>query len=384
MDDINSPANILVCGDFVPQARVANLIEMERYEQLFGDLMQDIRQADLAIVNLEVPLLSKGTCEPMAKSGPCLRGSEKSADALAFAGFKLVTLANNHIMDYGWQGLESTIRTCSQAGLACVGAGSNRESARKAYWHECKGRRIAIINAAENEWATTHDEHPGANPLDSIELYHDIREAASQADHTMVILHGGHEGYRLPSPRLKKVCRFLIDIGADAVLGHHTHCFSGSETYKGKPIVYSLGNFAYDAKNRQTKGEDWHRGCAVLVSFLKDAVESKLIPFLQFLHMQEGIRCLNDAETEAFVMDAERRNEIIQDDSQLEQQFDAFIRRKERMYRTMLEPVRNRLILAAMNWGFIPRFIRGRHKRYLLNLIRCEAHRDIVMHLLEE
>ena len=115
--------DIFITGDFAPRMRVNQMIETGAYASLFNDVLPLIAQADISITNLESPLLEKGT--PIANSGPNLKSPVKSIEALKFAGFSMVTLANNHIMDYGYEGLASTIKLCEQNDIRHIGAGDN-------------------------------------------------------------------------------------------------------------------------------------------------------------------------------------------------------------------------------------------------------------------
>ena len=108
------------------------------------------------------------------------------------------------------------------------------------------------------------------------ELLNMAQEAKANADFLILIIHGGHETYELPSPRMKKLYRWFIDLGVDAVIGHHTHCYSGSEVYKNKPIVYSLGNFIFDSKIRDAS---WNYGVFAVLSLSADRVIIELVPF---------------------------------------------------------------------------------------------------------
>ena len=101
---------------------------------------------------------------------------------------------------------------------------------------------IAVLNFAENEWSTASSDKPGANPINPISNFNSINITKESVDIVIVITHGGHEMYRLPSPRMKELYRFYIDAGADIVINHHTHCTSGYEKYNGKFIFYSIGN----------------------------------------------------------------------------------------------------------------------------------------------
>lgn len=183
-------------------------------------------------------------------------------------------------MDYGVEGLISTLKYCDGE-ISVVGAGLNKAESTKPFIFECKGRKYGIINVCENEWSTTERADPGCCPLDEITLWSIINDACHKVDSLIVIIHGGHEGYDLPSPRMVRLYRWCIDLGADAVIGHHTHCFSGYEIYKDKPIVYSLGNWLFD---RIEKDDKWNYGALAELDFNPNGVvKLALHPYEQCL-----------------------------------------------------------------------------------------------------
>ena len=120
---------ILITGDFAPTLRVADAIQKGDYESLFGEVKPLIQEVDYSIINMEAPLIGSGT--PIAKTGPNLKASCKSVEALKYAGFDMVTLANNHIMDYGSEGLFSTMEICRKNNIEDIGAGCNAEEAKQ-------------------------------------------------------------------------------------------------------------------------------------------------------------------------------------------------------------------------------------------------------------
>ena len=325
---------------------------------------------------MESPLIDDGI--PIPKTGPNLKSPIESVEALKYAGFDMVTLANNHMMDYGAEGLHSTISTCENNGIRCIGAGKNFIEASKICYFERKSKTIAFINCCENEWSTTFGVKPGCNSLNEVNIYYQIQEAKANADFVILIIHGGHETYELPSPRMKKLYRWFIDLGVDAVIGHHTHCYSGSEVYNNKPIVYSLGNFIFDSKIRDAS---WNYGVFAVLSLSADRVKIELVPFEQ-CNKQVGVCLLKSNEVEQWINDDIQRNNIIQDDIKLEEEFNAFCKKNERQYRSYLEPNKNKYILAAKNRGWIKRNISGNKALLYLNIIRAEAHRDILINLL--
>lgn len=369
---------IFISGDFAPRHRVSEVISNKEFSLLFGDVLPYIRQADISITNLESPLINEGN--PIPKTGPNLKSPIDSIDALKYAGFDLVTLANNHMMDFGPEGLNSTISICEKNGIRCIGAGSNITEASKLCYIDKKGKIVAFINCCENEWSTTGGDKPGCNPLNEVNMYYQIQEAKADSDYVVLIIHGGHETYELPSPRMKKLYRWFIDLGVDAVIGHHTHCYSGTEIYKGKPIVYSLGNFIFDSNIRNAS---WNYGAFAILSLSDEEIKVELYPFEQ-CNKKVGVFLLSTSDTDVWRKTNIEKTKLINDDILLSEEFDAFCKKNERLYRSYLEPGRNKYILAAKNRGIIKRTIRGGKALLYLNIIRAEAHRDILINLLSK
>ena len=374
MDEIS----IFISGDFSPRHRASEVIRNKEFSLLYGDVLPYIQKADISITNLESPLIDDGI--PIPKTGPNLKSPIESVEALKFAGFDMVTLANNHMMDYGAEGLYSTISTCENNGIRCIGAGRNFIEASKICYFERKGKTIAFINCCENEWSTTVDANPGCNPLNEVNIYYQIQEAKANADFVILIIHGGHETYELPSPRMKKLYRWFIDLGADAVIGHHTHCYSGSEVYKNKPIIYSLGNFIFYKK---TPNPSWNIGVFSILSLTNEGVKIKLYPFEQF-NSKMGLCLLAPDETNRWKQINKDKTEIINNDTKLTEMFEAFCSKNERLYRSYIEPNSNKYILAAKNRGWLKRHISGNKALLYLNIIRNESHRDLLLQLLKK
>lgn len=374
MDEIS----IFISGDFSPRHRASEVIRNKEFTLLYGDVLPYIQKADISITNLESPLIDDGI--PIPKTGPNLKSSIESVEALKYAGFDMVTLANNHMMDYGAEGLYSTISTCENNGIRCIGAGRNFIEASKICYFERKGKTIAFINCCENEWSTTVDANPGCNPLNEVNIYYQIQEAKANADFVILIIHGGHETYELPSPRMKKLYRWFIDLGADAVIGHHTHCYSGSEVYKNKPIVYSLGNFIFYKK---APNPSWNIGVFSILSLTNEGVKIKLYPFEQF-NSKMGLCLLAPDETNRWKQINKDKTEIINNDTKLTEMFEAFCSKNERLYRSYIEPNSNKYILAAKNRGWLKRHISGNKALLYLNIIRNESHRDLLLQLLKK
>lgn len=368
--------NILITGDFCPVNRTGEIIRENGSGSLLNDFLPAVKSAGLAVTNLECPLTDSDL--GIKKIGPLMRAPVSTANVLSDWGFDLVTLANNHIMDYGIQGISSTIRACSETNIGHVGAGENLINARQPYYCQIGNYRWAVLNFAENEFSTTHGNSPGANPLDLIENCRDIVKAKSMADLVLVIVHGGHEMFNLPSPRIKSTLRFFADAGASAVIQHHAHCYSGFELYNDVPIFYGLGNFIFDVPSE--RNPIWNIGYAVeLMPGTK--LTFRVIPYEQSAS-RAGIRLLTGASEEDFYRNIEHLNAIIADDNRLNIEFDKYCRRVEKRYRAFLEPHSSGLLHFLRHRHLFPSLLSRRKERVYLNLYRCESHREVVVHLL--
>ena len=278
---------ILIAGDFCPQNRVSQQIDKENYELVLGQVREVTTKADYSIVNFECPV-TKGGEKPIMKQGPNLQCSSKGIEAVKWAGFDCVTLANNHFRDYGDEGVKNTIDVCMEIGIDAVGGGENLMEASAILYKQIGDHTLAIINCCEHEFSIATETQGGANPLNPIQQYYSIKEAKEKADYVLVIVHGGHEHWQLPSPRMQETYRFFVDAGADAVVNHHQHCYSGFEVYNNKPIFYGLGNFCFDWPERNS--EKWNHGYMVCLD-LNKTIGFKIIPYKQklfpilFLHL---------------------------------------------------------------------------------------------------
>ena len=377
-----SGIKIIITGDIhLGGGRVAEYAERVDADQLFGEFLSLIQEADLSITNLESPVTDSGS--RIEKTGPSLKSSVGSIGVVKKAGFGLVTLANNHILDYGAEGLQSTLNECRKNGVHTVGAGMSKKEASTPFLTEISGIKIAILNIAENEFGTTQNGKPGGYGLDPVENFNAIISAKVEADHVIVIVHGGHEHYELPSPRMKKTYRFFADAGATAVIGHHTHCPSGYEMYKGVPICYSLGNFLFDLPDFNGSAiTPWNEGLIAELTLTKDDLSIRYRPFIQNFE-SVGIRRMKADETATFDKKMNRLNNLIADDGKLQREFENYCKKSYQMYSGYIEPHSSRILHAMRNRNILPSLLTQRKKKLLLNLTRCEAHRDVLIKTLQ-
>lgn len=143
---------IIIGGDVCPINRNESYFKKGDAKSIFNDLLPEFKYADFSIVNLECPLIDKST--PIIKNGPILGIPSKCINGIKNSGVKLVNLANNHILDHGWQGLKNTIETCQKAGINIIGAGKNQEEAGEIKIYKINNIRIVILSMTEHECST--------------------------------------------------------------------------------------------------------------------------------------------------------------------------------------------------------------------------------------
>ena len=367
---------ILLTGDFCPINRVETLALKKDYSTVFNNFIDVFRENDLNITDLECPLT--GSMNPRLKTGPHQKADPACINLLEYLGFNIAAMANNHIMDFGSVGAEETVNLCRNANIRTVGIGPTAEIAAEPLILPIKGKKLAVLNYADNEFLSSPDHRYHGNPIDSIKCYNDIQALKQHHDFILVVVHAGNEFYELPSPRTKLLYRFLIDSGADAVVSHHTHAFSGYEVYKSRPVFYGLGNFLYDWPGK--RNSTWNKGYCVRLTIGK-GTSFEIIPLIQ-CNDKPGIFHPDEKEREQFFKEIARLNEIIADDEKLESEYNRYCSSVFPMYDAYLEPYFGRIITALRKRGFFPKLISKRKRRLYLNVIRCESHRDILLRLL--
>ena len=221
----------------------------------FAEVKPLFAGADLVVVNLECPFTGRG--EPIPKNFN-FRARPSTVSVLVDAGVRVLSLANNHLMDYGPEGVEDTIATLDAAGIAHFGAGRTLAEARKPALVEVGGLRIAflgylILGEKHPEppvvWATETSAGVAGHPSDWTVVEKMVREdvaaAKAQADLVIPFFHWGREGSKGPDAYQIALAKAAVESGAAAVLGSHPHVLHGMERIGKVPVFYSLGNFVF-------------------------------------------------------------------------------------------------------------------------------------------
>jgi hypothetical protein len=371
--------NLLIAGDFY-------VSDDFQGKDLFDTPVESLfAGVDYRIINLEAPITLRARKNTILKTGPHLCAKKETVlPPLEKLHVDMATLANNHIMDYGRPGLLDTLGSLKSANIQTVGAGLNLQEARKPFILENDGDRIAIMNFAENEWASATMDRAGANPLDLIENIRQIREAKKSSGYVIVIIHGGHEYYEFPSPRMVRQYRLYAENGASAIVGHHSHCISGYEVFQGVPIFYGLGNFIF---TDPSDFEVWYTGLILNLQISRNKdISWELIPVIQsksqyFLTRPEG------GKDEIVRNAINKYSATITDEALLAQEWKRLLSTRKRQYLDLFSPlniIQNRYVRAALSRiGVAHLFIRKKHLARILNNIRCESHAEAVRDIIE-
>ncbi|MEQ9321416.1 MAG: CapA family protein [Polyangiaceae bacterium] len=251
------PELVVVAGGDVSFGRLrGDRLLREPGRDDFATVRRIMDPVDLRFVNLESTISDQGeTQSPINKL--VFTAPPPAAGALSRAGIDIVALANNHAWDYGRDALFETFERLDAAGVAYVGAGRSIEEAYAPRVVEAAGHRVAFV-AVTDIWNQEISPHPGKQYIADAELeplVAAVKKARGMDDVDVVIVshHGGYEYVDQPHEETRALLRAAIDAGADAVIGHHPHVLQRVAFYRGKPILYSLGNFLM----RMVTGKPW-------------------------------------------------------------------------------------------------------------------------------
>ena len=373
--------NILIGADIVPTKSNIEFFESGNVSELLDTNLQVLmNNAEYRILNLEVPLTD--TITPIQKCGPNLIASTKSVNGLKNMKIDLLTLANNHILDQGEQGLESTLNILNKNEIGFSGAGVNLEKAARPHVFEISNKKIGVYCCAEHEFSIATSYSAGANPFDPLESLDHISELKKGCDYVIVLYHGGKEQYRYPSPLLQKTCRKIIDKGADLVICQHTHCIGCEEKWDKGTIVYGQGNFLFD----NSDNEFWS------TSLLIKITDDFNIEYIPLMKDKEKVRLANIDEKKDIMAAFKNRSIQIKDSDFLIKEYEKFseIMIKNYMLTFSMMNARNvfvRLFNKITGHKFLDIRIKKyyKKKRYVIrNFVECEAHRELLLEGLEK
>lgn len=244
--------NLMAVGDIMLGRTVGTQLQAKGPEIVFAGVQAALDSADVLVGNLECALTASGERQPKSYT---FAAAPEAAKALALAGFDVLSLANNHAMDYGSQGLFDTRNNLEQYGIAAAGAGANIAEAHTPVFLERNGLRLAFLAYADvpdensgfdaRTWIATASQ-PGIAWADPAQMKTDVAAARLQADVVVVLLHSGLENSIVITSKQQAEAYAAIDAGAALVIGSHSHILQSIEEYHSGLIAFSLGNFVFD------------------------------------------------------------------------------------------------------------------------------------------
>lgn len=367
------PFRIMIGADLVPTESNAELFKRGDARTLVGEeLLEKLNSADYTIFNLEVPLTDEQ--HPIIKCGPNLIAPTATIAGLRSINPHFFGLANNHILDQGTEGLASTIKVLKDAGIDYSGVGKDLDEASKPFIKEIGGRRIGIYCCAEHEFSIATETEPGANPFDPLESLDHVESLKKETDYVIVLYHGGKEHYRYPSPYLQKVCKRLVDKGADLVVCQHTHCIGCEEKYKEATIVYGQGNFLFD----DSDSEFWQ------TSLLIELDENFKISYIPIVKSDNKVRIADEKRKQEILAGFYKRSEEIKKPGFINKSYATFAERMEKEYLHRFSGAFGRnIFVRALNkftsYGFMKKLYPVTSKVAIENALDCEAHRELAI-----
>src|ERR1700731_3471020 len=245
------PLSLIAVGDIMLGGRARRPIREHGRDYPFRAVLPILQRAPIVLGNLEGALAQKAQKQ---NRNFTYRARPKVASSLLRAGINICTLANNHLVDCGREGVLETLEALAVAGVTPLGAAANETAAHMPVVREAGGLRIGLLGYYWNRRCAATANLPGSAMGVFEELESDIRKLRSQVDRVVVTFHWGRPYKPDPSPRARAKARFAIECGAHAVVGHHPHIIQAFEIYRHRPIFYSIGNFAFGSGNSRAEG----------------------------------------------------------------------------------------------------------------------------------
>ncbi len=362
---------LIITGDLYPTGNCGQFLIQGEEKMVFNDILPEFDAADYIVSNLETPLTDINS--PIDKDGANLKASPATLKGLKNAGIKAFNLSNNHIMDQGRAGIQSTLQALDDFGIASFGAGTNLNAAKEPLTFEIKGIKVGILGFAEHEFSIASENQSGAAPLMIPDNIRSIQTVKSKVDHLIILYHGGKEHYPYPTPNQQNISRFFIEQGADAVIAQHSHIAGAYEEYHGKLILYGQGNFLFEKQARNY--ETWMEGLLVKFAISKETMEYKFIPVKQsdsFI----GVKKMDDKESVELLSRIKNYADKVISPSFVAQEWAKLCEKERLLYQSRLAGHNKYFRFLNRKIGFASWFYPKWKKNMIRNVIECETHRE--------
>lgn len=362
----NADFRVLIAGDVVPS-------ESSDFSLLSEELAKYWLEADYRIINLEAPICAGGIA--ISKAGPNLKISRNSAVVVESMKPDIVCLANNHVLDYGPNGAKETTHFLEERNIDNIGL-----LPKKSTFLHLHDKVVGIYNVCDREFNVLDEVCTNVYKYD--ETLEDIRQLKDKCDFAIVIFHAGKERYRYPSPWLREICKKMVDSGADLVTTQHSHCVGCVEEYEGSMIMYGQGNFLFPENDYPP-----YTDTSVLleVTITDNGLTTKIIP----LKKTEDKHIILDVNGDV-LDDINKRAKQIKNDKFVEDIFSRYADEQLEYYLKEFYPVSfydramNKICKRLFNESYIiHKYGKNNQMLELLNALRCNAHRELVIRGIE-
>lgn len=379
---------LLIGADLVPTETNKTLFANGDVKTLIGEeLLDELGQAEIRIFNLETPLIEKSN--PITKCGPVLGINKNVISGLKKINPNYLTLANNHIMDHGLDGLITTMTTLEENNIEYGGIVDNLHKMDNSIWiKSICGYKIGIYSCCEHEFSVATTNKMGAIPFDYINSYEVIEKNKNKCDFILVLYHGGKEYYPYPSPELQKRCHEFIQKGADLVVCQHSHCIGSEEIYYGKKIIYGQGNFLFDKTNRK----EWNHGMLLKIDLEKN--HHYKVDYVITTKTGNSIRKATKDETKKIIDDYQNRSKNLLKENFVEENYKEFalsneiilnlFKKTDFLSNTLLFRVLNKISKGKFLTFYFKKIYLKKFSYKLQNLIECEAWQELAIKFLKE
>lgn len=364
---------ILIAGDFKVKKNSNFSID---------NISERIDAGDYFLFNLEAPIVEENKIKAIPKNGPNLFVNENAISSLLKYNKKIIISgANNHLGDFGEEGVISTLKYFKDNGILSVGCGKNIAEASAPLILK---DNVALISIAENEFGMADEDKAGANPLISEKNLVQIMNLTKNGYAVVIYFHGGNEYSPIPNPFIKRLFRSFIDAGAKAVIGNHTHCPQGYESYNQGLIFYSLGNFVFEKSAvqysligklkqkikkliREDIADFWDMGYLVALDVDKENLTFELIPTV---YEREQLMEMDNVQQAHFLKYLKRLSHIINDKAEYVDLWNNWTILKAYQFQKKVD-----------DFSYVK--VDNKNKKFLAfrNVITCESHRELLMNM---
>lgn len=364
--------HIIIAADIVPtKSNYEEFISADTDYLIGTNLKSRLESASFIAMNLETPLTDDTS--PIKKCGPCLIAPIETIAGIKAINPYFFTLANNHILDQGVSGLESTMKVLSENGIEFSGVGYNLNEARKSYIKMVDGIKVGIYSCTEHEYSIATEIRAGANPYDPLVSFDDVKELKTNCDYLIVLYHGGKEHYRYPSPILQKVFRKFADVGADLVVAQHTHCIGCKEEYNNSTLVYGQGNFLFD----HSESEYWKTSLLIDVDLVERQVD-----YIPLVKKDNCVREAKGKDREDILKAFSERSSEIQNIGFIETRYKKLANEMragylQRFSGGFCKGMLFRILMKITHYKCLNRYYQEESRIAIENVLDCEAHREL-------